>query len=92
MAEYVENEVLWMALLPDLPLTAPGGDTAEEAATKPGNCVKSLERRERGFPKYHGRLLQYGDECVVIGHNSFVSPPFVWRGTKDEYHGAWEVD
>lgn len=67
-------------------------ETAEEAAKLPGNCVKSKEYNENSFPLHHGILVQYGNICIVRGHNSPVSPPFVWTGTKDEYHQFWEVD
>jgi len=94
MAEFINDTKMWHQMMMDMPFKAPGGRTAEEAATKPGNCVKSNERdpSSGGFPKYHGRLLSYGDECVVLGHNSPVSEPFIWKGTNQEYHQTWVVD
>ncbi|KKM00729.1 hypothetical protein LCGC14_1801490 [marine sediment metagenome] len=69
-------------------------ETAEEAAIIPGNCVKSVEREHEGigFPKYHGVLVRYGDECVVRGHKSLINDEFVWVGTKEEYSSFWVVD
>ena len=66
--------------------------TLEEAFSLPGRCVKSMEREKSGFPKYHGIIVKYGDECVVRGHNSIVSDCFVWTGTKEEYGHFWMVD
>lgn len=94
MAEFIHNKEVWYQAYLDTPKGVPGGRTAEEAATKPGNCVKSLERdtKHGGFPKYHGILIKYGDNCQVRGHSSPVSSNFVWSGSKEEYHHIWEVD
>jgi hypothetical protein len=94
MNSFEMNEALWAKLMLEMPFSAPGGKSAEDAATKPGNCVKSNERGKEngGFPKYHGRLLKYGDECVVLGHNSPVSKPFIWSGSQTEYHRTWIID
>lgn len=67
-----------------------GGDTIEEATRRPGNCVKSLERGPTGGPRYHGRLLKYGDTCVVTAHQH--DPVFVWKGSREHYHEVWTVD
>ena len=86
------DESQWNQLMMDMPYKAPGGATREEAGRRPGNAVKTLEKQSNGMPKVCGRLLTYGDECVVLGHNSPVSPPFVWKGAQKEYHKTWEVD
>lgn len=94
MASYTNDFELWSKMMINMPFGYPGGKTAEEAATKPGNCVKSRERDPAnfGFPKFHGRLLQYSNECIVLGYNDPVSESFVWRSTQEEYHSFWEVD
>jgi hypothetical protein len=90
--EMVVNEALWNEAFLDTPFGR-GADTIEKAFTTPGNCVKSIERDAHiCFPKYHGVLVKYGEECVVRGHNSPVSDMFVWTGTEEEYRMFWEVD
>lgn len=95
MATMVVDKELWHQHWMDTPLSPPGGRTADEAAKKPGNAVKSIEREGYGqMPKHHGRLSQYDVEgqCIVIGHNSPISDTFVWKGTTKEYHCTWVVD
>lgn len=86
------DEGKWQRLMMDMPFKAPGGATREEAVVRPGNGVKTIERQNSGLPKFCGRLLTYGEECIVLGYNSIVSPTFVWRGSQKEYHKTWEVD
>ncbi len=73
------NKTLWTKLILEMPFSAPGDESAKDATTNPGNCVKSLEqeRENGGFPKYHGHLLKYGNKCIVLGHDSPVSKPFI---------------
>ena len=93
MSKITNDDNLWYNWWLDTPTTPPGGNTAEEALIKPGNCVKSIKSENNGFPKYCGRLSKCSeDKCVVIGHNSSVSTKFVWSGTKQEYLTTWIVD
>ena len=94
MVTMIVDKELWHQHWMYTPIRAPGGRTAEEAAKKPGNAVKSIERENNGMPKMHGVLNKYEEDgqCVVIGHNSPVSDTFVWTGTTHEYHDTWIVD
>jgi hypothetical protein len=71
------------------------GVIESDAMTIPGCCVKSRER-EGMWPKHHGKLVSYTDDLggriVVRGHDSAVSPRFVWIGTKEEYYRTWICD
>lgn len=92
MAKFIKDKDLWDKIYLTLP-QPPYGDTIEEATINVGNCVKSLEREKRGFPKFHGRLAEYTDnQCVVVSHIYEITGIFVWIGSKQEYHDMWTVD
>ena len=78
----------------DTPFGNPGGTSREDATKNPGNCVKSIERRRDGPPKYCGRLAKYldPDEAAVISHDATGGDVFVWTGSCSEYLTLWEVD
>lgn len=94
MAEFIHDDKVWYQAYLDTPFDRPGGRTAEEAAMKPGNAVKSIEteRENGGFPKYFGRLVEYGDNCLVRGYGDLPGTKFIWKGTSLEYHQTWVVD
>lgn len=92
MSHFVKDATLWNAYYATIGNYTPGGRTAEEAAKNVGNCVKSIERDDTGFPKYHGRLAKYTEkECVVI-MSDILHDMLVWTGTQNEYHQTWIVD
>jgi len=97
MTNFNFDKQAWQKRLWDMPYSRPGGKTAQDAMTKPGNCLKSIEREHAGgFPKHHGRLLQHDvekDEVVVLSHNDGIDDnPFVWTGTVIEYQRTWDCD
>jgi len=93
---FTHNEELWYTMLLDTPFRGKRHSearSAEEAALLPGNAVKSLITGDNSFPKYTGILVYYKEDQVCIrGHGDFVSPKFVWYGTKEQYHQMWVVD
>jgi len=94
MAEFIYDETEIAKACMELPFGMPGGRTKSEAETKPGNCVKSNRCLPDGMPEHFGRLVQYGDECIVVDPpgRTLGRKPFVWKGTKTEYHRVWSVD
>ena len=94
MAEIVNDENRWHSMWLDTPFRGETHARADQhtATCLPGNAVKSKELGGDGWPKYTGILVIYDDECIVRGHGSPVSPKFVWRGSKAEYHHTWIVD
>ena len=83
----IEIHEAWM----DLPFTHGRGRTETEAATIPGNYVKSIETDDIGWCLYTGgRLVTYGDQCVVVQVS--IQPHWVWKGSQAEYHQTWIVD
>jgi hypothetical protein len=65
-----------------------------EAMKIPACAVKSREIAN-GMPAHFGKLVSYDeatDRIVVRGHDSAVSPRFVWVGTKAEYFRMWDCD
>lgn len=95
MAEFINDVKLWHKKVMDTPFRGrvhAEAKTAEDAAKLPGNAIKSIERASpAGFPKHHGVLVEYGDDCVVRGHGD-MNDKFVWKGTNEEYHRTWIVD
>jgi len=95
MATMEIDDKKWYAAWLDTPMWMVNRPTNEsEAAKEPGCCVKSRER-DGIWPKHHGKLVSYdkeADRVVVRGHDSAVSPRFVWEGTTSEYHRTWICD
>lgn len=95
MANMVIDDALWYTAWLDTPMwmrTSHGNPS--EQMKEPGCCVCSRER-EGQWPKHHGKLVSYDEEAdrvVVRGHDSAVSPRFVWTGTKAEYFRTWICD
>lgn len=88
----VHDEQAWLLMRLDVPLTPPGGPTAEAAARVVGNSVQSREPCQR-----FGVLAHYdeaNDHAVVIAHG--VTLPHlehrVWSGSLADYHADWKVD
>lgn len=94
----VQDDVRWYSAYLDTPFGISPSRSAEEAMRKPGCAVQSREidcDNPHGFPKHHGKLVTFdesADRVVVRGHNSPVSPRFLWEGTVREYLALWECD
>jgi hypothetical protein len=90
------NEKKWAEAMMDMPFGRPGGLTQKDAVTKPGNCVKSVEREQPSHRnKYFGRILKYDtstDEVIVLSHADGWSKKFVWTGTVHEFDMTWSID
>ena len=89
------DEAKWKDKIMDMPFRRPGGASPEDAMKKSGNCVKSIERHDHGFPKYHGRILEYNlldDRATVLAHADGISKPFVYTGTIEQYFKDWNCD
>ena len=91
MAEFIFDKTKVAKALMDVPITPPCGISAEEAMTKPGNCVKSIAHERNGCPKWFGRIVTHSPEEVVIVSHAGDSP-FLWTGTGVEYHRTWLCD
>lgn len=82
----------WADAWLDTPLTLPVGLSMDQTFKTPGCCVKSRDKRAQ---YQFGKLVRYdeaADAVVVRGHNSGISPRFVWTGTRAEYVREWEID
>lgn len=58
----------------------------------PGNCLKSFERASLGPTEFHGILVSFSEEEVIIRGHPSINSDFSWKGTAEEYFEIWTVD